>query len=74
MLVRLVAWITRGKIVAIEDVKKESMYSIAYMNSFNNLYCHVYYIAKVGYCILLEDGLVDSKAPSNYIRRWKYYA
>ena len=70
IFLRIKKFLTGGKLVLLEDFKKDRYVSIAYKDPFGYLWCHVYPLTKVGMCILLEDGTVDPHCRSSYVRRW----
>ncbi len=56
--------------MVLEDLCGVEYVTIATRSPFGKLVCHVYWGAKVGHCVLLEDGKVDPKSDASYIERW----
>lgn len=70
MFRKLIAFLTGGVPVILEDFQFEEYKTIAYQTKFG-FKCHVYWLTKTGDCKLLEDGTVDRKSVSSYIHYWK---
>lgn len=68
--IRIASLFTKKIIVAIEDSQGESKFSLAYYDTFGKLVCPVFWLTKVGHCILQENGTVTGK--SYYIKKWKF--
>lgn len=71
MLTRLLAWITGGVPVVLEDHQGRAYNTVAYRNAFGTLWCYVYPISRVGHVTLDEDGTASPNSFSSYIHRWK---
>lgn len=71
ILLKLIAKLTKGKIVILEDHENEIYYTIAYPHPFDSaaLSAYVYPFTKVGPIKLYPYGVTTGRS---YIKRWKY--
>ena len=71
MILKLMSIFTGRKIVWLEDFQGGIHRTIeAKGNPFNNRWCYVYPLTRVGHVVLNDDGTTSGK--SSYIERWKY--
>lgn len=71
LMVRLFAFLRGGEVVWIQDFQGRTLASIAYVDAFGGAWCPVYWFWRVGRCQLLEDGTVDPRSESSYVKRWR---
>lgn len=69
-MIWIFAFLLRGRVVWIKDFQGEAYKSIAYKNPFG-MWCRVYWLWAVGHCVLLDDGTVDPRSGSSYIKEWR---
>ncbi len=69
---KLIAFLTGGQLVRLEDFQNEVYETIAYRDYLRNCYyARVYWYDKVGHVILLDGGDVDARSKSSYIHNWR---
>lgn len=70
MFVHIWAFLSRGRVVWIKEydyVGGETVKSVAYTDTWGNMYCYRFWFTGVGCKILYPDGTANS-----YIEKWKY--
>lgn len=73
MIINIVAWLTRGRVVYLRDMEGDIYKSIAYTDAFGFLSCRVFPLCGVGRVFLLAHGKADgSQSRCSFIKEWKY--
>jgi len=72
ILIRIVALITGGKLVWLQNYDGRCHESIAYADAFGKTIAHRYWFTKIGHCILQDDGTVYKNSEASYIKAWKF--
>lgn len=65
----IVAKLTGGKLVYLQDMDGEVTTSIAYKNPFGGLICQRYWPFKIRHCVLGANGVV---AQPHYVKKWMF--
>ena len=64
---KLIAWITRGKLVTLQDFEGAEYKTIAHQGFFGTVKAHVYWYTSTGTCVLNEDGSIQQP---HYCKKW----
>lgn len=69
-VMRLIAFLSNGRVVCLRDFNSEKRFSIAYIDDYGDMYCYWYWSTNTKFCLLLDDGKIHK---GGYVEEWRYY-
>jgi hypothetical protein len=71
-MIWLFAFLLGGRVGWIKDHQGEVYKTTIYTDAWGGRWCRVFWFKAIGHCVLLDNGTVDPKSDSSYVREWKY--